>query len=150
MAAEAMHRGVVKFDITAGATAVTDISSGVVGFSCSFAKNIGSHFTLDSDWEKQTVGGRRGSGTIRVVTDKTASSAHDVLSDFVLVADESDRRTLELYSPDATTGSIKIAGECVLEAANNILNVEGGSGETQIADFPYRFDGAVTFAVVSP
>lgn len=149
MAAIAQHQGVIKFDATAGATAVTDISEGCVGFTSSLTKNRGGHFTIANDWEQQTVGGRRITGAIRARVDKTSNSTYDTLLDFMMVSDESDRRTLELYTPDATTGSIKVSGECVLEAGNNILNVVGGSGEAQIADFNYVFDGTVTIAAVA-
>jgi hypothetical protein len=145
----AMHNGVIKFDVTNGATAVTDISSGCIGFSCSLTKNRGGHFTLSNDWEQQTIGGRRANGTIRARVEKESSTTYDYLLDFVMVADESDRRTLELYSPDATTGSIKVSGEAVIEAANNILNVQGGSGEAQVADFNFVFDGTVAIAAVA-
>lgn len=150
MAAIAMHEGVVKVDATVGATAVTDISAGVIGFTLNVNRNVGTHHTIGNAWAQRTVGGKDGQGTIRVRVEKETATAYDYLANSVTDDDEDDRRTLELYSPDATTGSLKYSGEAVFGNVQNALNVTGGSGDAQVADIPFFFDGTVTFAAVSP
>lgn len=143
-----MHQAVVKLDVTVGATALTDISAGIIGVSLNVNRNVGTHHTIGNDWGQVTVGGKVGSGTIRVRVEAEEDTAYDVLSSSVINDDESDRRTLEIYTPDAGSGSLKYSGEAVFGNISNAVNATGGSGDAQVADVAFNFDGTVTKAAV--
>lgn len=144
----AMHQAVVQIDATVDATALTNISTGVVGVTLNINRNVGSHHTIGNDWAQRTVGGKDGSGTIRIRVEKETSTAYDYLVNSVMDDDEGDRRTLEIYTPDTSSGSLKYSGEAVFGNVSNAVNAQGGSGEAQIADVPFSFDGTVTLAAV--
>lgn len=148
MAGIAMHQASVSVDATVGATALTDISAGVVGVTLNINRNVGTHHTIGNDWAQRTVGGKDGNGTIRVRVEKETATAYDYLVNSVMDDDEDDRRTLEIYTPDTTSGSLKYSGEAVFGNVTNAVNATGGSGEAQVADVPFSFDGTVTLAAV--
>lgn len=148
MAGIAMHQAVVKVDATVGATALTDISAGVIGCTLNINRNVGTHHTIGNDWAQRTVGGKDGSGTLRIRVEKETATAYDYLVTSVIEDGESDRRTLEIYTPDATSNSLKFSGEAVFGNVSNAVNATGGSGDAQVCDIPFSFDGTVTFDVV--
>lgn len=149
MSAIAMHNVIVKLDATVGATALTDITEGVLQATLNVTKNVGGHHTLGNDWQQQTVGGKIASGTIRARVDKTTATAYDYLSTAVITDAEGDRRSVEFYTPDASAGSLKYSGEIVFSTMNNAVNGQGGSGDAQVTDFNFAIDGTLTKAVVS-
>jgi hypothetical protein len=144
-----MHAGVVRFDITSGATALTDISSGIVRASVAFSKNIGTHHTIGSDWAQATVGGKGATATVDARVDQTATTSYQYLMSAALATSEAERRTMEFYVPDNTTGSVRVSGEVVVGAPSNVVNMQGGSGDVSVASFPVTFDGTVTFDAVA-
>lgn len=147
MGAHSLHEAAVEMDATVGATAVTNISSGVVGAVLNPSKNVGAHFTLGNRFEQQTDGGFIHGGTIRARNDESATSAWAYLYD-AFEDDAGDRRTLNLYFPDTSAGSIKWTGEAVIVSANNAVNGSAGSGDAMITDFAFKYDGTVTRSVV--
>lgn len=149
MAPQPMHAGVVRFDITANATALTDISSGIIRASVAFSKNVGTHHTIGSDWAVATVGGKGATATVDARVDQTSTTSYQYLMSAALATSEAERRTMEFYCPDNATGSIRVSGEVVVGAASNVLNMQGGSGDVAVASFPITFDGTVTFDAVA-
>ena len=140
MATVSQHQAKVLMDVTAGATALTDISSGVTAVSFAPTKNIGVHHTFGNEWQQATVGGITTSFSISARVDTTAATAYAYLSTAVTEAAGTASRTFEIYSPSNSTGNIKWAGEGYVSGGDNI-NATAGSGEAMVATFAVITDG---------
>lgn len=148
MAVISAHRGKVYMDITVGATATTDISGGCTAWTLDINKTVGTHFNLGSDWQQATVGGIAVTGSISAVTDTTAATAWGYLTTAVSEASSVASRTLELYKPDATTGSNKWAGEAFFTGGTNMA-ATAGSGDGDVGTFAFVGTGTWTKSTVA-
>lgn len=148
MASYSGHQGLIKMDVTAGATAVTDISSGVTGFDFTVNRNMAQHHTLGGDWQRTTVGGITTTFNITAEVDSSATSAHAYLSSAAIEATGAVSRTFELYIPSAATGSIKWSGEGFVQGGANV-SAKAGDGAAQIGTFAIMTDSTWTKAVVA-
>ena len=148
MASYSGHQGVIKMDVTAGATAVTDISAGVTGFDFTVNRNIGQHHTLGGLWQRATVGGLTTTFNITAEVDATTTSAYTYLSGATTEAAGTASRTFELYVPSAATGGIKWTGEGFVQGGANV-SAKAGDGAAQVATFAVITDSTWTQAVVA-
>lgn len=148
MASYSGHQGLIKMDVTAGATAVTDISGGITGFDFTVNRNIGQHHTLGGNWQRATVGGITTTFSITAEVDATTNSAYSVLTAAATEAVGTASRTFELYVPSAATGSIKWSGEGFVQGGANV-SAKAGDGAPQVATFAVITDSTWTMAVVA-
>ena len=148
MPAYSGHQGVIKMDVTAGATATTDISSGVTAFSFSVTRAIGTHHTLGSDWQQATVGGTSATFSISARVDSGATSAHSYLTTAATAATTEASRTFELFIPANSTGAIKWTGEGYVAGGANV-SASAGDGAAQVATFDVTTDGTWTKSAVT-
>lgn len=145
MATAAKYKGVFKADATGSATVTTDYSSGVIDFSIAFTKNTGQHFTVGSLYQQSTEGGMGLEVTANVRFDTTSTTAYQV---FMAWAIAGGARTLQLYTPDSTTGSMSVSGEFICAGPDNVLDVSGGSGDIHSVSFKFQSDSTFTVATV--
>lgn len=139
------YKGVVKADATSTATVLTDYSSTIIDFQLPFTKNAGSHFVINSAWRVSTEGGMQMDATVTCEVSVSATSAYQV---FKAWAEAGGARTMEFYTPDTTTGSLKVTGEWICLGPDNSLDVAGGSGDAMVAKFKFQSDGAQTSSTV--
>lgn len=148
MATVAQHAGVFRMDISASATTVTDISSGITAVRASGpTKNVGTHHTIGSAWQQTTEGGLLMSLQVTARVDTTATTAYGYLSDWLF--NGSGSRTVNWFFPDATTGSIQISGEFTNAGADAIGTNTGGSGDAQTSTFTLQANGTITKAAAT-
>lgn len=140
----AQHKGLVKADISSTATVTTDVSAGVVGFTVKPTKSIGKHFVLSSDWQKITEGGKSIAITLKTEIDTSAAHIYKYMYDWLMTG--SGARTFDFYAPDASTGSLYLNGEFYLQQPDNLMMVEGGKGDAQVASWTLESHGTVTLA----
>ena len=144
----AQHQGVVKMDIASSSTATTDVSSGVVGFSLPLTKSIGKHFVLSSEWQKITEGGKSIAAKLKTEIDTSVSHIFSYLSNWAMSAN-SGSRTFDFYTPSSSTGSLYITGEWYIEAPDNLMIVEAGKGDAQIATWTLHSHGTISIAAAA-
>jgi len=139
------YKGVVKADATSTATVLTDYSSTIIDFQLPFTKNAGSHFVINSAWRVSTEGGMQMDATVTCEVSASVASAYQV---FKTWAEAGGARTMEFYTPDSTTGSLKVTGEWICLGPDNSLDVAGGSGDAMVAKFKFQSDGAQVSSTV--
>lgn len=146
MTAIPMHGAAIKIDVTVGATALTDISAGIRTAVLNLTENASQFHTIDSRAPKATEGGYLWSLALGVLTDTGATSTYKYLADLALTTGEI---SVEAYAPNSGTGSIKYAGEAVVQNGNNAINADGGSGNPMITNFDLLGAGALTKSVAA-
>jgi len=147
MAGNAQHKGKLYMDTSSSATVASDVSSGVTEFAFKVDQNTGEYFVLSGNWAQATVGGKKWSLDISAIVETGTTNAYHYLMDWLLTGSTS--RTFEGYSPDASTGSIKLSGECVAKGASPALEVKAGEGKAQISKFSLMGDGTLAKAAVA-
>lgn len=142
-----LHFGKFYMDISSSATATTDVSAGVTDFKVKMKQNTGEYFTLASTWAQQTVGGKNWEVEVSAIVDTSITSAHYYLSDWALT--QQGARTIELYAPSKSTGSVQLSGECYIDGADDILAPKAGEGKVQMTKFKLKGDSTLTKAVAA-
>ncbi len=146
MAAIPMHKAVLKIDATPAATTLTDMSSGVRTLTLNMTKNASQFHTIGTAAPDAVEGGYMWSVDMGVLVDISATSPYKYLADAVLTTGE---YTVEVYTPDASTGSIKYAGEAIIQNGNSAVSGDGGSGNPMVASFNALGAGALAKSVVA-
>jgi hypothetical protein len=138
------YKGAFKVDASGAATATTDYSADIIDLQLPYTKNVGSHFTIASQWRQSTEGGMQFEMTATVRYSNTASSAYQIFTAWAIAG---GARTIEAYTPDSTTGSGKISGEFICVGPDNGMDISGGSGDVQSMKFKFQSDSTVTVAI---
>ena len=141
----AKYKGALKVDATSSATVTTDYSADVIDVQAPFTKNMGTHFTIGNIYQQSTEGGVGVSITVTVRVSTSAASAYQVWTAWALAGGE---RTIQLYTPDSSTGSTLLSGEFLCAGANNIMDISGGSGDVHSVQFTFQSNNAFTVATV--
>ena len=151
MTVQTMALGAFKLDASTGTGTsgdLTDYSDEVLSMSAALPEDNGKYHTIDSRWQKVLDGVLSFPISLRVPVDTAADSLYTVLMDWKL-ATAPGTRQFEAYTPDATAGSHKYAGNCGIGTISNAFMVQAGSGEVQAVDVTLNSHGAVARTTVS-
>ncbi|MCA0455642.1 MAG: hypothetical protein LCI00_16825 [Chloroflexi bacterium] len=139
------YKGTLKVDATGSATVTTDYSTDVIDVQAPFTKAMGTHFTIGSLYQQSTEGGMGVSITVTVRYSSTSTAAYQVFNAWAIAGGE---RTVQLYTPDTTTGSTLLSGEFLCAGPGNIMDIAGGSGDVHSVQFTFQSNGTFTLAAV--
>lgn len=148
MAAIGMAFGVIKIDKAAGT--LVDISAQVQTARLSINTRTGTYSVLGSNYDL-AVDGKKGWQVeleFLMTTGVSETEAYDIFMTWVM-ASVPGARTIELYTPDATTsGSFKFSGECKIQSSD-VMSVDAQSTMPQKFRATLVGDGTITKAAVA-
>lgn len=143
MAKVPMHKGAMQVDNAADA--LTDLTSLTIAFAVEGKKHVGTRHAIGNADPYRGEGGRDNHVKGKVFFTTTDDEAYDLFVDWLL---SDGARSVEVYKPDMTSGSIKLAFEGVLESFSPLLASEGGKGDLSEHDFSIAIEGAITKSTV--
>jgi hypothetical protein len=141
--------GVFKMDLTNGAVS-TAVLTGVTNFKLDgMEKKTGVYHTLDFVDAQRTIGGREPKVMVTVIKSTAVGAGYLVLATMAMAGALSDKRTVEMFQPDESTGSEKVSGEFFCAGTPTLIDVEAGKEEVGKIDFPLYLEGAITRSIVT-
>lgn len=140
------HKGVLKIDVTDGATALTDISSGITSVTLNDQSNSAQFHTIGNAAPKATVGGYMHSADVEALVETGTTTSYAYLHGWKQAGTE---RSVEIYTPDVSTGSILLSGEFICVDASPLAPISGGDGNPQKAKFRLLGAGALSRAAAA-
>ena len=139
-----MHGGTYKWDNNSAV--LTDFSADIERIQARLEHVIGSYFTMDNEWEKNTLGGRRLTGSCTIINDTSTAKLADVMTKFLATGDVT--KTFEFNDPDDQVGSRQYTGEADI-SDGDALNKQGGSGDPERMTINFRSNSTVTIATIT-
>jgi len=135
--------GVIKVDDDSDT--LTDISSQTADLQLQMERNSGTYNVLNSGHMKTSEGARSHTLTGNVIATDGATEGLAILQDW---AQTGGLRTVELYAPDETSGSLKWVGEARLSSWTPLAK-DASSGDVARHAFTIVFDD-MTESTVAP
>lgn len=127
----ARSAGKISID-NAGGTLVA-ISDQAQSFSIDGVEfNASSFFTAGSEWANAVAGKRSWRATIRFYRTAAVGEAWKVLQDWGLGTTRPVARTLQIDTPDSTTGNDRFTGEVMITGLTPLAEMDAGSNEPQV------------------
>jgi hypothetical protein len=136
-----MHNGVIK----ANHASLVDYSGEIIKFSFPRKANVGTYHTLGSTAQKALVGGFDGTVDIEGEINTGATSIYNLIR---LQYEARTKKTYELSTPDAATGSFLYSGGWVVESYQ-ALDVEAGKGDVQRFKATLKGDNTIVSSIVA-
>lgn len=122
---------------------LTNISGSSNEVSMELTRNLGSLVTFEGNWEIVTACKRSGTITLGFVYSEATDEARDILEGWFFGDDSgSDSRTVTIYVPDNTEGSVFYTAECVPETFS--FPIDASNADPIAPSMQLRTNGALT------
>ncbi len=133
----------VRIDVDDRDGTPVNISGSANTVSMELTRNLGSLVTFEGDWDIVTACKRSGTITLGFVYSTAADEARDLLEEWWFGdSGGADSRTVTIYVPDDTEGSVFYRAECIPETLS--MPIDASNADPIAPTLQIRTNGALT------